>query len=593
MNFIKKNWPMLLLIAVGFFIYYFNIHNTLFWDDEDWIINNRFVHSFSLINIKAWFTKNTLAGIGLRSNYYRPFLFFTFALNYIISGSKPFGYHLLSNLIHIANALIIFVVLQKFFKRRIVPFLTSLFFLVHPLQTEAITYISGRGDPLYVFFSLVSLWLFIRIEEGVKNKRLFIFLSLLSLVLGLLSREVAIVFPPLLVLFYVAFISKDKFWAALKKAFVKTWPYFAVTIVYGILRLTVLNFINTLNFYTNHNVYADNLYVRIFTFFKVLSVYLGLLFAPVRLHMERGMDPQLTFWHLSVWLSFVGIIALIAWILFLYRRDYKNNEREAGSSEFRVWLLGAGWFFIALAPVSGITPINALLYEHWLYLPLVGFFLIVSFYIERLINLLKNKGKVFYYYLFLVLLCVYFAFLSGQSIRRNIIWGKPIDFFRDILRYEPDSVRINNNLGNLYFDKGDVKDAQYYYEKAVETEDIFPQPHFNLGSILQSQGDIFGAVKEYEKAIAIDPNFYYPYPNLISIYARNGDFDKASKYVMKFNDLKPNDPRILYNAAIIISAKGDNALALKLANQGLNFAGEDKEVEVALRNLITKLTKKR
>src|SRR3990167_8175011 len=138
----KEVWlPIVVLIVVGFFVYFFNLSNPLFWDDEDWIIRNNFVHTISWDNIKFWLTHNTLAGVGLKSNYYRPFLFFTFALNYVISGIKPLGYHLLSNFIHIVNGLLVFLLVLGVFKKKLLAFLTSLIFLIHPLQTEAITYI--------------------------------------------------------------------------------------------------------------------------------------------------------------------------------------------------------------------------------------------------------------------------------------------------------------------------------------------------------------------------------------------------------------------------------------------------------------------
>ncbi|MEK6881537.1 MAG: hypothetical protein AABY22_18085, partial [Nanoarchaeota archaeon] len=116
----KEVWlPIAILVIVGGFVYSFNLNNQLFWDDNDWIINNNFVHSVSWENIKFWLTHNTLAGVGLKSNYYRPFLFFTFALNYVISGIKPFSYHLFSNLIHIANGILIFILIRQMFKNKL------------------------------------------------------------------------------------------------------------------------------------------------------------------------------------------------------------------------------------------------------------------------------------------------------------------------------------------------------------------------------------------------------------------------------------------------------------------------------------------
>src|SRR3989344_4642621 len=270
MDFIKKNWLVFLLIAVGFFVYAFNLHNGLFWDDDDWIINNNFVHNISWGNIKFWFSENVLAGIGLKSNYYRPALFFTLALNYVIAGIKPLIWHLTSNLLHIANGVLIFSILYLVSSKKLVAFLTALIFLIHPLQTEAVTYISGRGDPLGVFFMLLTLWLFIKSQEVFSIK--YKVLSIIFLVLALFSRETAIIFPMLLMVFYISFLSPTlTFWTSFKKSFLKVLPYFVIVVIYGILRLTVLNFNNTLNFYQQSNVYSENLYVRLFTFMHVLA----------------------------------------------------------------------------------------------------------------------------------------------------------------------------------------------------------------------------------------------------------------------------------------------------------------------------------
>src|SRR3989344_8748687 len=123
----KEVWlPVAVLVVVGGLIYSFNLNNKLFWDDEDWIINNNFVHSVSLDNVKFWLTHNTLAGVGQRSNYYRPFLFFTFALNYMVAGIKPLVYHLTNNFIHILNGVLVFWLVREVFKRRLLAFLVSI-----------------------------------------------------------------------------------------------------------------------------------------------------------------------------------------------------------------------------------------------------------------------------------------------------------------------------------------------------------------------------------------------------------------------------------------------------------------------------------
>ncbi len=637
-NFLSKNSTLIIfLVIAGFFVYAFNLHNGLFWDDDDWIINNSAVHSLSWSNIKFWLTHNVLAGIGLKSNYYRPFLFFTFAINYIIGGIKPLSYHLLSNLLHIGNAILIFYILFLATRKKLVVFLTAFFFLIHPLQTEAVTYISGRGDLLTAFFMLLALLTFFMVEKkglsrspsagsapstssvrasspqagsGLGSWQRW--LSLVFLVLALLSRETAIIFPLLLMVFYITLLSGGKFLRSLKTAFIKALPYFAVVFTYGVLRLTVLNFKNVLNFYDQPNIYSSHLYIRIFTFLKVLLVYFKLLIIPTGLHMERSMDPQLSFWNWPVLLSGLIIAGLAILLFYLYRKEPQplTTNYKLQTTNFRVWLFGIGWFFIALAPVSGITPINALIYEHWLYLPMIGFWFIIAYYLAKLFDFIgdandankhANDAKKYSQHSYgirklashtlIVSLVIYFSFLGYQSIKRNILWGKPIPFYEDILKYEPDSVRINNNLGNMYSNEGNVAKAEGSYRKAVASEDIFPQPHFNLGSILQSKGDIFGAVQEYKKALEIDPSFYYAYQNLVSIYAQQGDLSNAVLMLEKLKELRPSDPRIYYNLGLVYIAQNKRDLALENLNLALKLSSNNSQASAEIKKVLEKLGK--
>ncbi|MDP3792505.1 MAG: tetratricopeptide repeat protein [bacterium] len=603
----KEVWlPIAVLVVVGGFVYSFNLNNQLFWDDNDWIINNNFVHTISLGNIKFWLTHNTLGGVGLKSNYYRPFLFFTFALNYMVAGIKPLAYHLTSNFIHIINGILVFFLLKRFDlgiskgRTLAVAFLTSLIFLIHPLQTEAITYISGRGDALVTFFMLLALYLWTndtacRYGKTVDNSPQrhgvsLRILSLISLVLALLSRETGIIFPFLALALYVSFMSKDRFVKSIKQGLIATWPYFAVVLVYGILRLTVLNFQNTLNFYTEPNIYSENLYVRLFTFLPILWEYLKLLIVPTGLHMERSATVYTSLFQWPVWLIFFGLVCLLAYLRHLYKKQ---------STVFRVWFLGTALFFIPLGPVSGITPINALIYEHWLYLPIIGFWFIVSFYLVKLFAFFprsiasgkKSKASVVGRGSLVICLIIYLSFFAYQSVQRNLLWGNQLDFYLDILKYEPDSSRINNNVGNIYYNKKDLENAEKYYIIAASQEDIFAEPHFNLGTILQSRGDIYGAIKEYEKAIEINPDFFYPYQNLAVIYAQQGDFTKAIENIEKLKLFLPNNPRVYYNSALVYIAINDKEKALEDVKTGLKYVNQDPEMGELLEELAGQLSK--
>lgn len=588
----KQVWLIvLLLLIVGSAIYSFNLNNDLFWDDDDWIINNTFVHSTSWSNIKFWFTHNALAGVGLTSNYYRPFLFFTFALNYVFSGLKPLTYHLVSNAIHILNGILVFWLIRAAFKRNLLALLVSLLFLVHPLQTEAITYISGRGDALAAMFMLMGLLFFYK-RETTEFKILFRLLSILSLILGLLSRETAIIFPFMAVALYVSVLSDQRFTKSLKSGLIKVWPYFVVVTIYGLLRLTVLNFQNTLNFYVEPNVYSENLFVRLLTFLPILWEYFKLLVVPIGLHMERSAIVYTSLLQWPVWPVAMIVFSILYAVFRFYRKSkVAGNGYPAVDTNYRVWLLGVLWFFIALAPVSGITPINALIYEHWLYMPMIGFWLIISFYLSKLFDDFKTKSLSVYSLMLSTALVAYLIFFSYQSIQRNILWGKQIEFYEDILKYQPKSLKINNNLGNLYLNQGDAEKAEIYYREAIATGDIFSQPYYNLGRILQTRGDISGALKLYEKAAEIDPSFYYAYQNLAVIYAQQGNLVKAAENIEKLKKILPQNPRVFYNSALVYLALKNKTQALEDLKTGLKYVQLDPETGKLIEELTKELEK--
>ena len=598
------------LIVIGFFIYAFNFNNPLLWDDDEWIKGNVFVHSFSYL--KEIFTQNVEAGFGLNSNYYRPLLLLSFAFNYVIHGVAPFGYHLLSNGFHIVNGVLIFLLLSSFIGSR-ASFIASLLFLIHPAQTEAVAYISGRGDPMSVFFVLLALWLFVksfqpkadppRAEnlEISKSRHIYIFLSAFSMILAILSRETAILFPLFLMVFYISFISKGSFFKSLKESFLKALPFFAVSVIYFILRLTVFNFENTLNFFSQSNIYTENLIYRLYTFGHALVEYFKIIFWPVGLHMERDLPVATLLFQWPVWLGFLVILGIISLVLKFYYLDIKNSFKienlklkiKEQNSNFRILFFGWAWFFMALGPVSGIIPINAIIYEHWLYLPLIGFATLAGFYIDKLLEFLKIKKGIISYWLFVIVLVVYFSFFAVQSIRRNILWGDSVKFYEDILKYSPSSVRILTNLGNIYYERGDFEEAEEFFKKAIDTPagNAFAQPYYNLGNLYRDKGRIDDAITQYKKAIEVDPSFPFAYQNLATIYINNKrDLVKGMETLEQLKKIQPGNPRVYYNLGLVYLATGNNDLAIENLELGLELAsGRDPEMEKAIAEVLSKI----
>ena len=590
----KNLIPIVILIVIGFFVYAFNLNNQLFWDDDEWIRGNVFVHNFSYL--KEIFTQNVEAGFGLNSNYYRPILLLSFVFNYVFGAENPFGYHLLSNGIHIVNGVLIFVLLAKFLSQR-ASFIAALLFLIHPAQTEAVTYISGRGDPMSVFFMLLALAFYLKsrsdlnlpkggpwdLVEIFKTRNIFLGLSFISMILAILSRETAILFPLLLMTFYISFLPREKFIEALKKSFIISIPFWIVSIIYFFLRLTVFNFQNTLNFFKQSTPYSENLSFRLFTFGSALIEYFRILFVPTGLHMERSLLVNTSFFQWPVWFGAI-LVFIVLYVVFINLRTFKLLNS-------RVLFFSWAWFFVALAPVSGIIPINAIIYEHWLYLPIIGFATLAGFYIDKFLDFLKIKKTG--YLLLVVSLVIYFSFFAVQSIKRNILWGNPIEFYEDILRYNSSSVRILTNLGNLYSKRGDLAKAEKLFIQAVESphENIFAEPHYNLANLYRDRGKIDEAIGEYKKAIETDPSFPFAYQNLATVYVNNKqDLVEGAKVLEQLKLIQPGNPRVYYNLGLIYLAMNNRESAIENLETGLEIAaGRDAEVQQAISEILNRI----
>ncbi|MBI2010319.1 MAG: tetratricopeptide repeat protein [Candidatus Chisholmbacteria bacterium] len=280
------------------------------------------------------------------------------------------------------------------------------------------------------------------------------------------------------------------------------------------LRLTVLNFANSLNFHGVQSIYTESLWVRLMTFGKVFWIYLGLLVWPHPLHMERTSDLFTSFnpWVAGVMGLFI-LMAVLGWVEF----------KKRGS----LWIwLGSVWYGVMLVPISGIVPINGLLYEHWLYGPLTGFLLVIYGLFSFLRNYVTRTRMRYLTYGLVVLMSVYMVL----TWRMNWIWGEPKRFYEYTLRYA-ETARLHNNLGMAYADEGRVGEAIWQYRRALElAPEFYPHIYHNLGNAYGVLGDVAEAEQFYRQAIELNPDFHLSYAQLINIYIGQEKYAEALSY---------------------------------------------------------------
>lgn len=483
-----KWFVLLILVLAGFFCYANSFSNQLFWDDHDGIVNNVYIKDWSYL--PNYFSENLIAGAGQISNYWRPVVLLSFAVDYHLAGLNPIIYHLTNLFWHILGAWLVYLLFFLLSKKQWTAFIPAFIFLIHPLQTEAITYVSGRADPMAAAFVLGSLIAYTLYRQG-KNKY-FLILSLLSFLLSLLTKEQSIMLPAFIFLIEFFFFFEKKKWLKSVKIFL---PFVFIAVAYFLLRIFFLNFNDLLSGVNYVSAYDSSLKARLLTFTYVFLKYLQLLFVPLDLHMAYEVKPVTSFFSWSP----IFFIFTIGGLIFLIKKFWTKNK---------LLVFGLAWFLIMLLPRTNIISINRPLYEHWLYLPMAGFWLAVVLLFEKV----KINKKIL-----IILLSLFSIIFISLTIRRNLDWRDPITFYEKNLRYTPNSYIQHNNLGMAYADQGRTEAAILEYQKAISLADIYPQVHYNLANALVSVNKIKEAEEEYYKAIQISPTFSLPYLNLIRI----------------------------------------------------------------------------
>ncbi len=527
-----------LLISVLCFTAYSNsLHSPFVWDDIGLIVNNPIIRDWH--NGLKVFSGDLYAGTLSGSNFYRPLQALSIICDYYFWQLNPFGYHITNILLQILLSFLVFLFLRNIIASFSVSFLSAAFFSISPLNTEVVTYISGRAEMLMGIFLFLSLILFLRSQvAGYRFKLVSLTLSLFTFILALLSKELSLVFP-LIILAYLFYFSKDKFKKPIE--FIKpVLPYFVVVLSYVIIRLTILNF-KTL---VPSALTQYPLIIRLTVLPKIIGTYLKLLLLPVNLHMSYTIIRPTTFLGLFIAWFMLGIISVGCWYILF---------RKRGSRVFCFMLF---WAVIFLLPQSGFFPINAFVAEHFIYLSSISFFVLVAYLFNKYL-----RKELFIFSAAILLL--FYGFLTYS---RNVDWQDPVAFYEKNIRYSPDSFQSHNNLGTEYeYRHLMYQKAILEYKRALEIKPDLIEAHSNLANIYFKTGRLEDAKREYELVKKSAPLLKLGEieNNIGCIYEVEGLWDKALESYSLALKLDPKLNFTHFNIAKIYQAQGKIQLSVK------------------------------
>jgi tetratricopeptide (TPR) repeat protein len=509
------------LLSLAVLLAYANVfYNEFLLDDLLLITNNKFLTSWHYIG--TLFVTQLFQESGTKTPFYRPLQNLFYMFIYRTAGLAVVAFHLLNITLHAINACLLYTLGTRLGFQRIAVLLAALLWALHPVQTEAVTYMSGTADPLCLAFLLAGILVLV---PNFSRRR--ILTACLLFALALLSKEVAVVFP--LLAMGLLFYRSENRWSP--KTYLKTWPFWLMAALYFLARETLLNFNGFLNFYNNGVAAEATIWDRFYTFLATLPVYLRLLVWPTGLHMERGFPIYHLVWDGPFYKVFL-IPQITAGFAILTTIFYTIVWKPARPATPLAWgILWAGALHI---PQSGLlAPSDAILYEHWLYLPTAGLALGLGESLARLSGQIRTDKLQ----PLLAALAVFIVCLFGvMTFEQNKVWREPALFFTHILKYEPNSARVRTNLGSTYAGNGQYESAIEQYRIALTLSDD-AIIHYNLAVVMiqldHSQPSVTEAVKHFRRTLELDPDYYRADEGIAYVYAHLGDHAREVEYLAK------------------------------------------------------------
>lgn len=576
------------ICLLGLILYSNTFHVPFQWDEFRYIKDNPIIQDL------GYFAEPSKAAgypayQALRSRYIG---YLTFALDYKIHGLDVTGYHIVNLAIHITNGILVYLLViltfeTPFFRSHpsaavlrpgtvdpepgsdssrhvnFIALFAALLFVTHPVQIEAVTYIFQRLASLVTFFYLLSILFYVKgrlnsqgskdMVAGAREKgkagefitRGNAFLSIICLVCSLLcailamkTKENAFTLPVVILLYEFLFFKGD-----VRQRLLRLIPFlltlFVIPLTLAATGKPLGGIIRGVAEIRGYDKIARPDYL--FTQFRVIVTYVRLLVLPINQNFDYDYRLLHSFLEPKVISSFFFLLVIACvGFYFIYRSRSEADLRLMG--------FGIFWFFITLSVESSIVPIPMVIDEYRVYLPSVGFFIMIS---AGLFLLLKRAGRTKIRPALTLMLAGVVLLFSVATYERNSVWGSRTGLWEDTVSKSP-------------------------YSSSA---------HFTLGTVYQSAGMLDKAIEQFEKAVELGPYDYPAYNNLAVAYYAKGMSEKALKWLRISERIKPDYADTHFNLGMIYSDMGYYADARRELKTALKLNPGDREARKLLRSV--------
>ncbi len=590
-----------LLALAALASYYNSFAGAFVFDDQTWIVENASIRH--LWPIWSWLTPRESVFVAGR-----PVVSLSLAVNYALCGLNPWGYHAVNLAIHILTAWTLFGLVRRTlrlpppdsssppkpppesdslslaekgpdeprFASAATPLAlaAALLWTVHPLQTEAVTYVIQRTESLVALFYLFTLYCLLRGATATAAARWWYCATVLSCLLGMATKEVMVTAPLVALIYDRTFLS-----GSFRKALAERLElYLALAACWWIVswQLTTTRFHGGT---TGSGAAGFTAWSYFLTQPGVLVHYLRLVFWPTGLCFLYDWQPANSLADVLLpGLLIVGLLGLTVWALV----------KRPG-----LGFLGAA-FFLVLAPTSTFIPIFDAVAEHRMYLPLAAVALLLVLAGHALFDWLwprasdAGRGSLARATAGAAVLVVALIGLGRLTILRNADYDSELGFSRDIVNKFPNHSRSHYNMGCTLAAHKLFGEAIHEYEAALALEPVFYPAgiHNNMGLALREEKRDDLAIAEFEKSLDIDPQHAVANNNLALALSATGQTAAAIESLRKAVAIDPNYVNALLNLAVLLSDAGQSDEAIELCQRALKVEPDNAAAHLAFSHIL-------
>lgn len=567
----KENFIKIFIITIlTFSIYSNSLNNDFVYDDLLLIVNNPIVKSYS--NIPAIFTHHFFHNSGFESNitFYRPITTLSYLFNYKLFGLSVFSFHFFNIILHIINATLLFFFAKSYIFHRekdadLTAFIMALLYSAHPIHTESVSFISGRTDLLATTFIFSSMILFFKWYQN--NRFKFMVLSVVFYLLALFSKELSLVMP--IIIFLILLWREDKpikefIKYNYKKMILGLTPFLFLSLIYLLIRFYVVKL--QMNDYPTGSFYTTFLLMN-----KVFLYYIKLMFLPINLIADYN-----DYFKIPIGLDFESVSAIALNLLLIIFFSWALFKKK-------YWGLGFCWFLITLLPVLNLIPVGMICAERYLYLPSVGFYIIISYIITRL----NNKKFI------VIILLMLLSFYSYLTLKRNNDWENQLSIWQSVLKKNPRDTYAHINIAKTYINMNNYEEAEKHITISLKAKPNFmSNKQLEIyAQCLTEKGDYDKALEQLNKISKIYPNYYNHTLYIGDIYLKKNELGKAKEKYLFFIKQNPNTTLGHERLIRLYMKQNDYNSALKVCEDAAKI-NPDSETIYVLKGYIFQTTNK-